>query len=59
MKKARAERAQLLFFPTNMQICDVLVPVAVVFAKTPFYEAVNRNLYFVTAIYIFCKMQFT
>ena len=49
----------IFFFPRNMQICDVLVPVAVVFAKTPYYEAVNRNLHFVTAIYIFCKMQFT
>ena len=33
MKNARAEQAKLLFFPLNMQICDVLVAVAVVFAE--------------------------
>ena len=34
MKNARAERAKLLFSPLNMQICDVLVVVAVIVAKS-------------------------
>ena len=32
VKNARAGRAKLLFLPLNMQICDVLVAVAVVVA---------------------------
>ena len=37
MKNARAGRVNLLFLPTkyNMQICDVLVAIAVVDAKAP------------------------
>ena len=37
MKSAPAERAKLLFFALNMQICDVLVAVAVAVAKAPYY----------------------
>ena len=58
-EKCTCRACTTIVFPLNMQICDVLVPVAVVFAKTPYYEAVNRNLHFVNAIHIFCKMQFT
>ena len=35
MKNARAERAKLSSLALNMQICDVLVDVAVVVAKAP------------------------
>ena len=35
MKNARAGRAKLLFCSLNLQICDVLVTVAVVVAKAP------------------------
>ena len=39
MKNARAERAKVLSLATKygMQICDVLVDVAVVVAKAPYY----------------------
>ena len=35
VKNARAERAKLLFLSLNMQICNVVVAVAVVVAKAP------------------------
>ena len=42
-KNARAGHAKLLFLSLNMHICDVLVAVAVVVAKSPYLTIIPRN----------------
>ena len=39
VENARAGRSEILFWPLNMQICDVLVAVPVVVANKRFREA--------------------
>ena len=44
MKNARAKRAKLLVFVTNIQICDVLVAVLVVVAQAPYFCQHGRQI---------------
>ena len=46
----------IVFFPLNMQICDVHVAASVVVAKTPWYQSENDQQLYQNAEQIFCSL---